>query len=179
MSKNTKIFSMSLLPVLLIVALIIGAGFLLIEGDIKIPWLKKSNTLEIRRLEGYPSLVYTADIKDKMRVVIKSQEELENFFKTVDSGGNLALGEKIDFNKEYVIAVSSKTMDTKGFDIKIKKIYVDEKDQSLLVSIVQNKPTETCTYDKDPNIPVDMVAINKTDKPIDFELIKKDVDCNQ
>lgn len=178
MSKQTQMFSMSLLPILLIVGLIIGAGFLLIQGDIQIPWLKKDNTLEIRRLEGFPTTVYTNEIVDKKRLVIKSQEELETFFKEVDTSGNIALAEKIDFDKEYLLAVSSKTVNTKGFDMKIKKIYVDEKNQSLLVSIKQAKPGETCTYDQDPNVPVDIVAIDKTDKSIEFELIKETEECN-
>lgn len=168
---------MSLLPILLIVGLIIGAGFLLVQGEVQLPWLKKDNTLEIRRLEGYPTVVYTNDIEDKQRIVIKSQEELEAFLKSVDKTGNLALGEKIDFNKEYLLAVASKTVNTKGFDMKIKKIYINEKDNSLLVSVRQAKPGETCTYDPDPNVPVDLVAIDKTDKSIEFELIKEVEEC--
>ena len=179
MSKNNpKLLSMNLLPIVLIVALILGAGFLLIEGDVKLPWAKKDNTFSVRRLEGFPTTSYTDQQLPKQRLVIKSQKELEDFLKAADPSGNLALGEKIDFDKEYLLGVSSETVDTQGYGIKVRKVYIDDQENRLLASIRQTIPGENCTYDIDPNIPVDLVAVEKTEKDVEFESIKEFAECN-
>jgi len=179
MSKNEqKLLSMSFLPIILILILIFGAGFLLIEGEVKLPWMRNDNTLEVRRLEGFPTTVWTKEPLTKQRVVIKSQKELETFLRNSDPEGNLALGEKIDFENEYLLGVSSETEETEGNDLKVKKVYIDKDLNTLKVSIRQYKPGDTCTYDIDPNAPVDLVAIGKTDSKIEFETVKETQECN-
>jgi len=179
MSKNEqKLLSMSFLPIILILVLIFGAGYLLIEGEVKLPWMRNDNTLEVRRLEGFPTTVWTKEPLTKQRIVIKSQEELEQFLKNADPDGNLALGEKIDFDKEYLLGVSSETEETEGNDIKVKRVNIDKDSNTLKVIVRQNKPGDSCTYDVDPNAPVDLVAIGKTESNIEFETTKETLECN-
>ena len=82
MNNPPKLVSLKLLPIFLIFALIAGAGYFLLQGEIKLPWLNQKSTrnISIRRLEGFPTTVYTKDVLAKQRVVIKNEEELLKFF---------------------------------------------------------------------------------------------------
>ena len=175
MAKTNK---MTLVPVLIIVALILGAGYMLISGDIKLPWMRNDNTLEIRRLEGFPTSVAAGTPTPKMREVVTNQKDLETFLKAVDSTGNLALGEKINFDREYLLAASDQTEGNDGYALKIKKVYIDKKNDSLLVSINLQQPGETCAANEVLTTPVDIVAIGKTDKKINFEIVRETKICN-
>ncbi len=160
----------SFLPILLLLGIIIGAGYFLLSGEFDFPTLGGNKT-EVRRLTGYPTIVYTTDQVDKQRLVIKSQEELNTFLNTIDPTGLLVLNEEINFDKEYLIAATTETRPTDGYKLKIKRLYEDTEDQSLLVSLEETRPEESCAVLEDSNIPVDIVAIKKTDMAIDFERI--------
>lgn len=169
----------SLLPLLLIIGLIVGAGYLLVRGEVKIPGADEEKNVEIRRLEGFPTTIETTEVVDKQRSVIKSEEELQAFFDLIDKTGKLSLDESIDFNKEYLIGVSTKTLDESDQTIKIKKIYEVKETGSLLVSNLQTKPGDTCRPGNVTYIAVDLVAISKFDKNIEFELLKETEECEE
>lgn len=171
MSKKPQILYISLLPVVLLVVLALGAGYFLMKDDLKLPSFSKEP--EVRRLEGFPTIIYTDQEIDKQREVIKDQESLEKFLKTADPTGNLALGEKINFEKEYLLGVTSPTQDEAGHEIKVKKLYEDKKEGSLLVSIRQTDNPESCEVVLQKNVAVDLVAISKTDYNIEFEVVKE------
>jgi hypothetical protein len=175
MSRKSYDLYMSALPIVIIVAVILGAGFLMTRDDIKLPFLSANNRIEVRRIEGFPTIWDTQKDLEKQRLVIKSQEELDTFLKYTE----LEFGEKIDFNKEYLLVASTKTLGENGHKIKIDRVYKDTDDYSLLVKVEEFKPGELCVTDPWPNIAVDIAAISKTDKKIEFERIKKtDDECH-
>lgn len=168
---------MSLLPVVLLLALIVGTGYFLLKDDIKLPKFF-SNEPQLRRLQDFPTVVSTTQTVEKQRTVIKSQEELIAFLKTVDPSGNLALGEKINFDQEYLVGVSAKTSTEGEVKLKIRKLYENKTAKELLVSIKETDPQGACVTTGESSIPVDLVAISKTDYTIDFEVIKDfNTDC--
>lgn len=182
MSKQTKIFSMSLLPVILIVVLIIGAGFFLLEGDvIKLPGSNDSNYIQTRRLNGFPTVISTdKDLNaTKVRLVIKSKEELYSFLSSIDPLNTFTLSDEPNFDKEYVLAVTSGSQTVEGNAVKIRKVYLDKKNNSILVSIKQTSTDDDCASNvAQNNIPVDLVAIDKTDLTIDFDNQKETAPCS-
>jgi hypothetical protein len=177
MIEKTHKFYISLLPLIVIIILIVGAGYLLLADEIKLPFGKGP---QIRRIDGFPAIVYTVQgqTSDKMRVEIKSEKELSDFLNTVDKSGLLTMREKIDFNKEYLVAVASSIETIDGHKLKIRKMYEDKQAKTLLISIVETYPGDTCAQETNPHIGVDIVAINKTDWTIDFERTKDVQECS-
>lgn len=177
MTKKTTIVYMSFLPIILIILLVLGAGYFLMAEDIKLP--KFNQGPQIRRLEGFPTLVYSETPIEKQRRVIKSEEELNEFLNFVDTTGLLTLKEQINFDKEYVIAVTSETEKPDGHEIKIRKVYENKDDGILLISILETFPEEGCQVEENPHIAVELVALDKVDLKIDFERIKKELPCGE
>ena len=174
MTKKTLI-NMSLLPLILILVIILGAGYFLLQGDIKFPKLDRGP--EIRRLQGFPTVVNTDQDLERKRVVIKSNDELNNFLNSIDKTGLLTLKDKIDFNKEYLIGVSSATEVVGDHKIKVKKITQKETTKEISILIEETFPGKTCVQENSMNIAVDLVAITKTDVKIGFDRIKTVKDC--
>jgi hypothetical protein len=173
---------MSLLPVVLIVILIIGAGFFLLEGDvIKLPGARDDNYIQTRRLNGFPTTINTEkDLKQsKMRKVITSKEELYSFISSIDPLNTFTLSEEPNFDKEVVLAVTSGSQTLEGNAVKIRRVYLDKKNNSILVSIKQTSVDEDCENTLGNNIPVDLVAMDKTELKIEFENQKEDAPCEQ
>jgi len=166
---------MSLLPLILILVIILGAGYFLLQGDIKFPKLDRGP--EIRRLQGFPTVVNTDQDLERKRVVIKSNDELNNFLNSIDKTGLLTLKDKIDFNKEYLIGVSSATEVVGDHKIKVKKITQKETTKEISILIEETFPGKTCVQENSMNIAVDLVAITKTDVKIGFDRIKTVKDC--
>lgn len=132
---------------------------------------------EVRRLNGFPTTVFTEKQLEKMRAVITNEEELAKFLNSVDESGYLIVRESIDFEKEFILGVSSSTNEETGHEIRIKKLYEDKEDGSLLVSIRETEPGELCEVEKNMNVAIDLVAISKTDYEIEFERVKHLDEC--
>ena len=181
MIKKPTTLYLNFLPLVILVALILGAGYFLLAGDIKIPFLNTTNRLEVKRLANFPTTVETQNAVDKMRLVIKNQQQLDEFVNSIDKYGAFLAPKDIDFNNEYLIVVSSKTFSETGHALKVKRIYKESDNNTLLVSIEQIDPDESCIKDMTQpisNVIVDIVSVKKTDKIFDFELIKKnDEEC--
>ncbi|RJR27125.1 hypothetical protein C4561_03100 [candidate division WWE3 bacterium] len=179
MTDKKQFIYISLLPLVIIVLLIFGAGYFLLADEIKLPKFNKGT--QIRRLENFPTIIYTEEGKqyEKQRRVIKSEEELNDFLNYIDPAGLVTLKETVDFNKEYVIGVATEVEDPETHAIKIKKVYEDKDKKSLLIALHETFPRENCTVEVSPHIAVDMVAINKTDWSIDFERVKEEEPCEE
>ncbi len=181
MTKKSETLYLSFLPLIILIVLILGAGYFLLAGEIKIPFLNTSNRLEVKRLANFPVTVETQNAVDKTRLVIKSQQQLDEFVKSIDKDGAFSAPKDINFNNEYLIAVSSKTFMETGHALKIKKIYKEKDTNTLLVSIEQIDPVESCLNNTSlpkSNVIVDIVSVKKTDKTFDFEVVKKnDEEC--
>lgn len=168
--QQNKMAGISALPLIIILGLILGAGYFLLQGEVNLDFLKPDNTLELRRIEDFPSIVTTGDETiNKQRTIIKSEKELIGFLSNIDKTNQLTFSEKIDFDKEILVAVSTKPFENTGYKAKIRRIYVDKEKESLLVSTKITMPGETCVTEPDLTIGVDIVAIDKTDMEIDFE----------
>lgn len=162
---------LNLLPVVVLVLVAIVAGYFLINGDLKFP--KFNREPQVRRLNGFPTVTDVTSELDKQRVVIKNNEELQKFLNYVDKSGLVTLRENINFEKEYLIGVSSTTQNEEGLGLKIKKLYEDKATNSLLVQIEQTENPDGCKPIARKTLLVDVVAISKTDKNISFEVVKK------
>lgn len=166
---------MSLLPLIVLVVLIIGGGFLLFQEDIKLPKFNKGP--QIRRLENFPQVVYSDQAIEKQRKIITSEDELNQFLNMVDPTGILQIKDKINFEKEVVIAVTTDTQNEMDHAIKIKKVYEDKEDMKLIIQIEEWEPGENCKPDRATNIPLDIATVSKSEWEIDFEKVKKVEDC--
>lgn len=178
-NKMHKMSGLSALPLLIILGLIFGAGYFLLKGNIDLSFLEQSNKLEMERLENFPTTVGVSENLDKQRVVIRSEDDLIDFLSYVDKSKALSVSEKIDFDKTMLIGVSTKTFDTGGYSIKIEKIYIDKEENKLLVSSMITKPGDNCITDQVLTSAVDLVAIDKTDMEIDFELKRQTNFCKE
>lgn len=177
MTKNQQAtVKMSLIPLVIIIALIIGAGFLLLKGEIKLPDFNSGP--KVKRLQNYPTIVYTDKELTKQRRVITNQQELNDFLNYVDSTGMLVVKDNIDFNKDYLIAVSTGVYNETGHKIKVKRVYMDTKRNKLMAAVEEVELAENCVVDYAKNVAVDIVAVSKTDKKIDFDRTKTVEPCN-
>lgn len=167
-NKKSKV---NLLPVFVLVFIALGTGYLLIKGDFKFP--KFNRDPQVRRLNGFPTVVDVTKEITKQRVVIKNMDALKNYIEIVDKSGLVTLRETINFEKEYLIGVSSTTQTEEGLGLKIRKLYEDKTKNSLLVQIEQTENPDNCTPVPRKTVLMDLVAISKTDKQIDFEVVKR------
>ncbi len=169
----------SALPLLIILGLIFGAGYLLMGGEFKLDFFEEKTSLELRRLEDFPTTVVVKNPElEKQRSVINSEEELVAFLANVDTEDELSLGEQIDFEKEMLIGISTKAFETTGYSVKIKKIYIDKENDELLVSSLITEPSDACITTDTATSSIDIVAVDKTDLNIDFETLRKKDLCD-
>ena len=173
MTKSIRL-NFNVVPLLILVA-ILGAiyFFFLSENEL----IKIDRAPEVRRINGFPTVAYTETELEKQRKVITSEEELAQFLNYVDESGYLIMREDIDFDKEFLLGVSSDTNPNDYHKIKIKKLYEDKENNKLLVSIRETEPDDTCVYEESPSVAVDLVAISKTGMLIDFERVKEVAEC--
>lgn len=173
--------SMNLVPVILIFVLILGAGYLLLKDALKLPWFRNDNTVEITRLEGFPRAWETQKTIEKARRVIKSEQELKGFFAYADITDDASLNailSKVNFDKEFLLGVTSDTQEETEGLIRIKRVEVDKAKKKLDVRIIQYKPDTTCVPEIKSNILVDIVKISKSDNEISFDVVKESRSCN-
>jgi hypothetical protein len=175
MTKKAQI-NMSLIPLVLILAVILGAGYFLVQGDIKFPSF--DDTPQINRLDGFPTVIYTDEDLEKERKVIRTQEELAEFLNMIDKTGLTQLREQVSYDKEFLLAVSSESEMQVGHTLKIKKVYINDEDNLLTVQIEETFPGKTCELEEDKHIAVDIVSISQTEHEIRFDRIKKIEECN-
>ena len=175
--KEKALLNISLVPLVVIIAVILGAGYLLLKGEVKLPSFNKGP--QIRRLQGFPTIVYTDKAMEKQRLVIKSQQEISDFLNQVDGTGMLILRDNINFSKEFLLAISTSSNSDTGHSIKIKKVYEDKASKKLIVMVEETESGKNCKTDPDKNIAVDVAAITKTDWEISFDKIKKTVPCEE
>jgi hypothetical protein len=173
--------SMNLVPVILIVVLIFGAGYLLLKDTLKLPWFKNDNTVEITRLEGFPRAWDTQKDIKKVRRVIRSEAELREFFSYTDMADEASLNavlSKVNFDKELLLGVASDTQEETEGLIRIKRVNVDKVKKKLDVKLIQYKPDTTCIPEIKKNILIDVVKISKSDNEISFDIVKENRSCN-
>lgn len=162
----------SVLPVIIILGLILGAGYFLIGEDIKLPKFLNGEP-KFERVEGFPKTIYTEKEMDKKRLVITSEDQLNEFLNYVDENNQIDFNSKVNFNKKMLIAVSSGNFEADESKFKIRRIYKDASKKTLLVSIESEELGDLCERKLDPNIIVDFATIDKTDWTIDFRTESK------
>jgi len=169
-NKQHTILNMSLLPLAILLVLIIGVGYFLLKGEIKLPKFNKGP--QIGRLENFPTVLDTTKDLGKMRVVIKSEAELANFLNTVDGDNQLSVKEKINWDKQYVIAVATSTNAESGHKIKVSKAYENKEGKSLRIILTETEKGDNCDVEIGKNVAIDLVTITKTDYKINFERVR-------
>lgn len=175
--RQNAYLKVSLLPLVILVGLIFGASYFLLKGEVKLPKFNKGPT--IQRMEGFPTVIYTDKEIQKTRKVITNEQELAEFLNLVDETGILTTKEKIDFEKNVVIAVATETNEEIGHKMKIKRVYEDREKKKILIEFEEVDPDSDCQMEIDNNIAVDMVMLSKTDWKIDFEKVTKVIECEE
>lgn len=174
--------SMNILPIIIVLGIIVLAGYPLLKGNVNAPWQKKDKKIQITRMEGFPRTWETQKNIKKSYRVIQNQAELEEFFNYADlSSDQNALNSilsNVNFNKEQIIAVVSDVQEELGSQIKIKKIEEDKKDKTLKVTIFQIKPDDTCIPEVKNNVLIDIIKIDKTNYKIEFDSVKQTKSCD-
>ncbi len=168
--------SANFLPIVAIVVLILAAGFLLTKDDLDLPW-QKSNKIKAQHLVNFPREVPTLQELEKMRVVVKSQKELDDLLKKIDPTGSTRVTENINFDRDYVLVATTETLDRDGTEMKINKIYIEKEGERLKAMILLKNPGDTCETQEVSNIVIDMVKIKKTDLEITFDREQQTVEC--
>jgi hypothetical protein len=173
---KSKASTANFLPIIAIAILIAAAGFLLTKDDLDLPWMP-SNKVSATHLVNFPREVPTLQELVKDRKVLKSQDELNNYLKTIDPTGSTRVEENIDFNRYYVVAVNTETLIEDGYKMKIRRIYEDKDENELKVMILLTEPGDTCETQDVTNVVVDMVKVKKTDMKFSFGREKQTKEC--
>ena len=171
---------MAKLPLIILLGLLVGAGYFLLQGDVKLPFLNDDDAVEVRRLDSYPAKVTlpASEEKDKTEMIIKSEDELVTFLAAADPASTLTLNEKIDFDREYLIGTTSKTLKTSGYEFKTRRVYEDKEKQELTVSSLMRQPADDCIVNEEFSMFVDLIAISKTNKTVNFETVTETYTCS-
>jgi hypothetical protein len=173
--------SMNIVPVLLILILILGAGYLLLKDTLKLPWFRNDNTIEITRLEGFPRSWNTQKDIKKSRIVIKSESELRDFFTNVDMDDDTSLQaiiKAVNFETEYLLAVNNGVQEETEGLLRIKRVERDDSKKRLTIKVYQYKPDATCVPEINKNVLIDIVKISKSDYEVKFEIITENRSCD-
>jgi len=174
-NKQRAALKVNLFPIVILIGLILGIGYFLLQGEIELPKFNKGPT--IQRLEGFPTAIYSDREMEKERRVIKNEEELNEFLNYVDETGLLNVKENINFEKNVIIAISTDSNEEVGHTIKIDKVYEDKEENEILIQFEEKKPGDSCEPELDKNIAVDMVILSTTGREIDFEKVTKVIEC--
>ncbi len=186
MTKKTDVkIYVNILPLIIIFLLIGGAGYFLFGQDMKLPSIG-GDSIKVSRIEGLPKRVTVEEEKDKTRKIITSEEELTQFMAEIDPEGQIDLRENFNFDKNYLLAVASSSVEGPLNKYKIKKVESDSEDKKLTVEHELTVPMEDECPEKATeeemavkSIIVDMVLINKTDWEIDFTSLKRELPCGE
>lgn len=173
---KSKASTANFLPIIAIAILIAAAGFLLTMDDLELPWMP-SDKVTATHLVNFPREVPTLQELEKDRKVLKSQDELENYLKTIDPTGSTRVEEDIDFNRYFVVAANTETLTEDGYKMKIRRIYEDKEENELKVMILLTEPGDTCETQEVTNVVVDMVKVRKTDMNFSFGREKQTKEC--
>ncbi len=173
--KSIKLY-VNIIPLAIILLLIGAAGYFLFGRDLEIPI--EDRRTKITRFENFPQKIYVDEERDKMQKVIKSEEELNEFLNEIDVEGKLNFNENVNFNRHYLVAATTKTLDAENYEFKIDKIIKDTDSKKLMISRERVEPEEDCKIEGEKNIWVDFIKINKTDWTIKSELVKKKLPCD-
>jgi len=136
---------------------------------------KDANSIEYTHEEGFPRALNVTEQFEKVRLVIKSEEELKNALAAVDKNGEIRLPQ-INWDRKIALFVTSVTRDAAGYETRIKKITLDQED--LIVEIRDTEPGDTCINTPQLTLPMDLVVLDKTDMTIEFEVVKVVKECN-
>ncbi len=173
---KSKASTANFLPIIAIAILIAAAGFLLTKDDLELPWMP-SDKVTATHLVNFPREVPTLQELEKDRKVLKSQDELNNYLKTIDPTGSTRVEEDIDFNRYFVVAANTETLIEDGYKMKIRRIYEDKEENELKVMILLTEPGDTCETQEVTNVVVDMVKVKKTDMNFSFGREKQTKEC--
>jgi hypothetical protein len=165
---------MSLLPLAIILVLIIGVGYFLLQGEFQ---LFKPKGPQLGRLVNFPTVIDTTKDIEKTRRVLKSEAELDEFLNSIDSNNQLTVTEKINWDRQFVLAVTTATNLETGHTIKISKAYENKTDKKLLIKVLDTQKGDGCDVEVAKNIAVDLVTITKTDYQINFEKEERVEQC--
>jgi len=116
---------------------------------------------------------------EKQRRIIKSPEELAEFLNYIDPTGLTEVRDSVNFDREFLLAVSSDLQDETGHKMRIKKVYEDKDAKHLLVLIEETDKGDNCEVEVEGNITADVVAISQTDFEISFDRVKKVENCDK
>ena len=175
----------NILPLVIIFLLIGGAGYFLFGQDIELPSFKPGSSIKVTRIDNFPQRITVETEREKTNEVITSEEALTRYMATIDPKGQIDLKEDFNFNKNFLVAVSSSTLEGPLNRYKIKKVERDSEDKKLTIQKELTIPMSEC-IDKVTeeeasvkSIIVDMVIISKNDWEIDFEALKKELPCEE
>ena len=153
----------------------------MLKDALKLPWFRNDNTVEITRLEGFPRAWETQRDVKKTRRVIRNEQELKDFFAYVDMADETSLNSilnKVDFNKEFLLGITSDTQEETEGTIRVKRVEIDKAKKKLYVEIIQYKPDTTCAPEVKSNVLIDIVKISKSTNEIGFDVVKENRSCN-
>lgn len=172
MKKNK---SNLLIPVAVIVILVLILGFVLLRDSIMD--LFKTNKNALVRIEGFPKEIDSSKKIDKVRVIVRSEQEFKNLMKTLFDDENKIQMPQNDFDRNDLYIATTDLNDTKGYRLKIRSIIKDEVKNKYDSVLERQKPGKTCVYEEITNVALDIVKIEKNIQDIDAERVDKIIDC--
>lgn len=170
MKKNK---SNLLIPLAVVVVLVVVLGGVLLKDNI-LNLFKPKDTYV--RVEGYPKVIESTKKVEKVRRIVKSQDEFKALMKELFDDENKISMPENDFNKTNFYIVTTETNDTEGFKVRVRALTkVDETNYDA--TIERQKPGKTCVNNAKPNVAIDVVKIEKIIATVDADKVDKVIDC--
>ncbi|MBP8960760.1 hypothetical protein KBG31_00875 [Patescibacteria group bacterium] len=190
--SSIKVY-VNIVPLIIIFLLIGGAGYFLFGQDIKLPSFKPEDSIKVTRIDGFPYRINVKEPREKTRKIIKSEEELTAYMAEIDPEGQIDLRENFNFNKNFLVAVSTETIQDPWTKYRIKRVERDSRKQKLTVEHELTVPVTECPEEKEEEettdkadaeettqaIIVDMIQISKTNWEVELKALTRKLPCNE
>jgi hypothetical protein len=171
MKKNK---SKLLLPVVIIIVVILVLGGVLLRDTI-LELFKPAKSYV--KVEGYPREVESTKKTEKIRVVVKSEQDFKNLMKQLFDDENKLPTPEVDFNKSDLFVATTDLNDTKGVRLIVREMNFIPEDNKYKIYLERQLPGSTCVNEAISNIALDIVEIEKNLPEVDSSRVDKYIDC--
>lgn len=154
---------------------VIGIAIALIIIGALIVFVMQNNT-EINNKEiSFKTIQkgFNNDINERQTRVIRTAGEWSDLWTEMFPTEMIASA--IDFDNKILIAAFQGEKPTGGYSIEIVKI--EEKDNKIIVNVVENEPGSNCITTQAFTSPYHIVELDKTSKLVEFSYSKEVVEC--
>ena len=163
-----------LFPVIIIVLVIVVLGSVLLKDTI-LNIFKPADAYT--KLEGFPKEIEVSKPMEKVREVIKSEQEFKALMKKLFDDENKVAVPSVDFEKNDLYVATTELNPTRGVRLRVRDMTYFKDENKYKVILENLIPGKYCVNEAVTNISLEVVKIDKNLPKVDSHRIDKYIDC--